>query len=393
MHAIAEPYSDVGLSVGRDLASHHSRNDGEVRLTREALLDQELLFTILDAIPFFALVLNSERQILAANTRTLNTFSREDLGSLIGKRPGEAIGCLFDREGVDGCGSGPHCGTCGALRSILESQHLMRPVTRECSILLKDNLGTAMDLEVVSTPTVIEGIPVVICVLKDISAEKRRDVLERVFFHDVINTAGGIKGIASLLAEGKRQDDDKEQEYKRWLLDLSDRLIDEILLQRKLVAAESGEFKPEMMLVSVPMLMEELLRLYVGHEVAEGRTLQLGEVAACHIVSDSAILRRILGNLVKNALEATPAGGTVTLSSREEAGEVAFIVHNPGIIPPEVAPQLFRRSFSTKTGAGRGIGTYSIKLFGERYLGGKVSFESSAETGTVFKFSLPVTNS
>lgn len=374
-------------------STHSVGGNGTVRSSRQTLLDQELLFTILDAIPHFAMVLNSERQILAANTRTLSTFSREDLGSLIGKRTGEAIGCLFDREGTDGCGSGPHCGTCGALRSILESQQLMQPVTRECSILLRDDIGTAMDLEVVSTPTVIEGIPVVICIFKDISAEKRRDVLERVFFHDVINTAGGIKGISSLLVEGKNLDEVKEQEYKQWLLDLSDRLIDEILLQRKLVAAESGAFKPEMMLVSVPKLLEDVWCLYTGHEVAEGRTLCLGEVAGCHIVSDGAILRRILGNLVKNALEATPPGGTVTLSAREADGEVRFSVHNPGVIPQEVAMQLFRRSFSTKSGTGRGIGTYSIKLFGERYLGGKVSFASNAGTGTSFRFTLPVTNS
>jgi sensor histidine kinase regulating citrate/malate metabolism len=62
---------------------------------------------------------------------------------------------------------------------------------------------------------------------------------------------------------------------------------------------------------------------------------------------------------------------------------VKFSVHNSKYIEPEVQNQLFKRSFSTK-GVGRGFGTYSMKLFGEKYLKGKVWFESSPENGTTF---------
>jgi signal transduction histidine kinase len=44
---------------------------------------------------------------------------------------------------------------------------------------------------------------------------------------------------------------------------------------------------------------------------------------------------------------------------------------------------MFQRSFSTK-GAGRGLGSYSVKLLSERYLNGKVSFTSSEDEGTTF---------
>jgi sensor histidine kinase regulating citrate/malate metabolism len=65
-------------------------------------------------------------------------------------------------------------------------------------------------------------------------------------------------------------------------------------------------------------------------------------------------------------------------------------VSNPGLIPEQVQLQLFKRSFSTKSAKGRGIGTYSMKLFGERYLGGRVGFESTAEKGTTFWIELPI---
>ena len=58
-------------------------------------------------------------------------------------------------------------------------------------------------------------------------------------------------------------------------------------------------------------------------------------------------------------------------------------------MPDEVQLQLFQRSFSTKGQTGRGIGTYSMKLLGERYLGGRVEFISRHPEGTTFTLSLP----
>jgi sensor histidine kinase regulating citrate/malate metabolism len=68
---------------------------------------------------------------------------------------------------------------------------------------------------------------------------------------------------------------------------------------------------------------------------------------------------------------------------------VTFSVHNAAVMPPEVQMQVFQRSFSTKSEAGRGIGTHSMKLFGERYLGGDVRFISGEPEGTTFSITLP----
>ena len=66
-----------------------------------------------------------------------------------------------------------------------------------------------------------------------------------------------------------------------------------------------------------------------------------------------------------------------------------FSVHNDAVMPPEVQMQVFQRSFSTKARLGRGIGTHSMRLFGERYLGGKVDFISREFAGTTFTLTLP----
>lgn len=82
-------------------------------------------------------------------------------------------------------------------------------------------------------------------------------------------------------------------------------------------------------------------------------------------------------------------GETVSVVDvRNKERNPVFQVLNPGVIAPEMALNIFHRSFSTKAELGRGIGTYSMKLLGEKYLKGKVSFESNEENGTVFQIEL-----
>lgn len=360
-----------------------------VRESRESVLVSRTLMAMLEALPDFALVLNRERQIVAANSMLLRAFNISDIEELLGKRPGEAVGCIFSTDGPDGCGTGDHCSTCGASLSIIDSQVSCSRSSYECRLTVNAAAPLALDLKVISTPVTVEGMPFTICILRDISAEKRRLVLERVFFHDVINTAGGIHGIAALLAEHGELEANRATEYKQWMRTLTETLIDEITHHRKLLEAERGEFKPMLGLVMVPELMRDLHVLYSHHTIAEGRELALGHVPDCKMISDSTILRRIIGNLLKNALEATPCGGTATMSCRDTEDTISFTVHNPGVMPPEVQLQLFQRSFSTKGETGRGIGTYSIKLFGERYLKGRIEFTSEEPEGTTFTFTLP----
>jgi signal transduction histidine kinase len=105
--------------------------------------------------------------------------------------------------------------------------------------------------------------------------------------------------------------------------------------------------------------------------------------------SDERLLGRVIGNMVKNALEASRSGDTVTLDCRMVGENIAFSVHNPACMPRNVQMQVFQRSFSTK-GEGHGLGAYSMRLLSERYLGGKVSFTTSEEGGTTFTARYPI---
>ena len=76
-------------------------------------------------------------------------------------------------------------------------------------------------------------------------------------------------------------------------------------------------------------------------------------------------------------------------ASKPGDGVHAFTVWNRSAIPEKVRLRIFQRHFSTKQGTGRGLGTYAMKLFGEKFLGGSVSFASTAAAGTTFRLEIP----
>jgi nitrogen-specific signal transduction histidine kinase len=358
----------------------------EIEKQTAELSADSFLGMLLNSMPNIVLVLNGDRQIVFANQALADVLGLGNLATVFGLRPGEAFNCVHADENEGGCGTTEFCSQCGAVNAILTAQK-GKPDCRECRILKKGS-GEGLDLRVLATPFSFFDGKYTLFSIADVSDENRRRALERIFFHDVLNTAGGIRGATELL----RMVGPVEQEEMRDMLGrLSRRLIDEIQSQREISAAESGELEPRLEPVDPQELVEEVAELYRSHQVAEGKSIEVapGENEAA-FVTDRTLIGRVLGNLVKNALEASDPGETVTISYEMKPGTVEFRVNNPTVMPRDIQLQMFQRSFSTK-GKGRGLGTFSVKLITERYLHGSVSFESDEGTGTTFFLRFPVT--
>ena len=377
------------MSTAVQETSHASaeRSDPKgIREHFEELRENATLAMVLDAMPQFVAILNENRQIIAANANLVETFTSGQIDQILGVRPGELIGCQNACQTPGGCGTSEACRTCGAVNAVLSAQK-GAVTTKSCQIT-NGETGQAFDLSVTASPVNIEGRSLVVVSIRDIADENRRQVLERTFFHDVLNSAGGALGIANLLVES--EDLEEVQEFAPLLVFVTEQMIAEIQSQRDMLAAERGELTVTTKDFGTLQLLLEVLNTYASHPVAEGRVLELAPGANDNLVHTSkTLLQRVLGNMVKNALEAAQPGGTVRLGCDHLGDEFCFWVNNPEVMPRATQLQVFNRSFSTK-GLGRGIGTYSIRLLGERYLGGRVSFDSTDAEGTTFRIHLPV---
>jgi signal transduction histidine kinase len=355
------------------------------RLSREirSVSLSPVVTAVLEVADAVLLVLNPERQIVGFNSRVAEVKAPEDV---LGLRPGEAFGCVNAR-GPAGCGASLACETCGALGAILGCQERGRPTESECLIRTDGAQGRMLEFNVRATPVTVEQTRFTVVSLRDISSEKRRQVLEQIFFHDVLNTVSGLRGWSYRL---RRAGADVRGASER--IDfLTGQLEREIRDHRALLFAESGTLAPERAPLRTGALLHDVASVFAGHSVARDRQLDVGPPADdVELVSDRSLLLRILINMVRNAFEASAAGGAVRLGCERDTLAVRLFVHNEGVIAPEVQARIFQRSFSTKAQRGRGLGTYSMKLFGERYLGGAVSFVSTAEAGTIFSMRLPV---
>lgn len=339
----------------------------------------------LDALPTIILVLNQQRQIVFANKAALRFLGLGQIEELLGQRPGEAFGCVNANVGPAGCGTSKHCQSCGAVMAILAAID-GEEGTGECKMLRRDNaLLECLDLEVTASPLHLGVSEFVVFAITDITDEIRRRSMERIFFHDVLNLAGGISGLVELL--GENAPTPLRDEYSV-LSRATKTLVDEILAQRELLAAESGDLTPRYESVGTRKLLADLARLYQSSPAGLGQQVTLGACADLTVETDFRLAQRVLGNMIKNALEAGAPGDIVTLCCEDEGQALRLTVHNRAHIPQGVQESIFHRRFSTKA-ENRGLGTYSMLLLSERYLGGSVGFSSTEAGGTTFFLRLP----
>lgn len=369
-----------------EFASADRAMSGDVQRQVELWAQREVLSALPAAVPCALVVLNAQRQIVYANGRFRDlVHTNGDPIEIEGQRPGEALQCVRAANDSGGCGTTEFCSTCGAVAAILTTQ-IGEADVQECRITRRDT-GDILELRVWATPAEIRGEPFTIFAALDISDEKRRRALERIFLHDIHNVACGLKWCLEYLEKAG------PEKYEKAFDDinrLSRQLNDEIGAQRLLLTAESGELKLAPGQVDALALLRDAIDLYTRHPVSQDRCLRLDPRAEdVSLVSDRVLLLRVLCNLTKNALEASPPGEMVTLSCARLHDRVEFQVHNAGFMPRDVQLQIFQRSFSTK-GIGRGLGTYSIKLLSEHYLQGRVSFTTSHTEGTTFRLAYPL---
>src|SRR6185369_11406765 len=116
--------------------------------------------------------------------------------------------------------------------------------------------------------------------------------------------------------------------------------------------------------------------------------LQIGSNAM--VMGDDSELREVLVNMVFNAIDAMPEGGTLTLSTTTVDQSVVIKIVDTGVgMYPEVRSRIFDPFFTTKGNAGLGLGL-AVSFGIIRRHGGNVEVESQYGSGTEFRITMPI---
>lgn len=221
-------------------------------------------------------------------------------------------------------------------------------------------------------------------------------VLAAGLAHEIRNPLGGIKGAAQLLAH----EEQSSSEYSEVIVREVERI--DALLGKLLDLARPTA--PSLTSINIHQLLDDILTLH-RETASKGEVTfeKLYDPSIPPLEADPAQLTQVILNLVKNALEVSPPGGKVQVTTRM-ATELALPSSAPGGrtipvmcievadqgpgIPPGMEDRLFTPFFTTKTD-GTGLGLSVAYGIVERH-GGRLELVNGPEGGCVARCFLPV---
>lgn len=194
--------------------------------------------------------------------------------------------------------------------------------------------------------------------------------------HEIRNPLGAVKGLAQLLREG-RQSTENQRQYLGVIVEESQRLeklVSDLLLFAKPVSPEKREFELDSLMEDLRLFFlpeMEKNQIHFEYSPKQKATLFLG---------DYELMRRVLINLIENALQAMPEGGRLRIESEIRPDGLSLKIEDEGTGIPADSGQLFEPFFTTKA-AGTGLGL-AISRQIVSAMKGDLVLEKRAEKGT-----------
>jgi len=212
--------------------------------------------------------------------------------------------------------------------------------------------------------------------------------------HDFNNSLSPIVGFAELLLRRPDLPKDTAQSYVR-LINTAAHDAASVIRRLRELYRERTESVPDAP-VDLRRCIDEVVALtqprWKSEALGRGVTIQIETdvVDVPVIQGDAAGIREMLANLIFNAVDAMPEGGTITVRARAEGGDVRLEVADTGIgMPDDVRQRCLEPFFSTKGQHGTGLGLSMVHTIVEQH-GGTLEVESEPGRGTSFIMRLPV---
>nr|WP_314861373.1 response regulator [uncultured Undibacterium sp.] len=209
--------------------------------------------------------------------------------------------------------------------------------------------------------------------------------VERIARHDLKTPLVSIAAAPSLFRAGRTLSA-HEEEILGMIENASNRAISMVNLSLDLFRMESGSyvFRPAAVdLLAIANVVTVGLR---AQAMSKFVSIQLPEVATVYVDADDSLCYSIIGNLIKNAVEAAPEHSAVDISLVDDV-VVQLRIHNQGTVPVELREQFFAKYATSGKIGGTGLGTYSSHLLAT-VQGGSLTMQTSETEGTTLCLSL-----
>jgi len=239
-------------------------------------------------------------------------------------------------------------------------------------------------------------------IIRDVTEQKRierlRDDVHRMMRHDLKSPLIGIIGLTGMLLKTKNLTD-KQNSAARMVQELGERMLGFIDRTRDLFQMEQRSYtlKPqEVNILSVLQRIKKTLKPLALKRSTDFVFTMYGQPTHLKgeyvILCEEALVEIMFANLVKNAIEASPEGGTIRISidtvERSGQGFHSIDIHNTGVVPLEICENFFKPYTTSGKDGGTGLGTHNALLVARTHKG-DIRFTTSEDEGTHVTVHLP----
>jgi two-component system phosphate regulon sensor histidine kinase PhoR len=244
-----------------------------------------------------------------------------------------------------------------------------------------------------------EGGPGAILLARDVSALRRLERMRSDFVanvsHELRTPIAAIAGAAETLAEGALSDGEAAPRFVETIGRNAERLralVDDLLALSRL---ESAPETIERVPVDLAGVVRQACDAVASRARDAGLALEAKADRSLRVMGDPEALRRVVDNLVVNALTYTPSGGWVRVSAQAQEGRAVLTVADSGIgIAPEHLDRIFERFYRvdkarSRSKGGTGLGLAIVK-HGASLHAGDVAVESRVGAGSTFTVTIPL---
>jgi two-component system phosphate regulon sensor histidine kinase PhoR len=246
----------------------------------------------------------------------------------------------------------------------------------------------------------LEGAPHgAVLTFHDVTERRRADQVRRDFVanasHELRTPLTSIRGFVEALEDGAIEEPPTAQRFLGKIRAHADRMAALVADLLELSRLEAGERPLDCAPVSPSEVAEEVALSLQPRALERAVAVTVSDEGAPPVVTDAEALRRILENLVENAIKYTKEGGQVQILVRPRAGgAVAVEVADDGPgIAAEHLPRIFERFYRVDKARSREIGGTGLGLAIVRHLaeslGARIAVESEPGHGTRFVLELP----